>query len=154
MVPSSVYDEMWDLMKKPWDREKNPEGFVNLGVAENQLMQNELKAYMDARMDISGSALTYQDGPLGSEQLRQALARFLGRQFNAHRKIEASEIVVTNGVTSALEHAAWALANAGEAFLLGRPYYGGTTLEQRAGVRTVPVSFGQVDPLGPGAQPD
>lgn len=151
LVPSSVYNEMWDLMKKPWDRRNNPQGFVNLGVAENQLMQDELKAYMDARMDINGSALTYQDGPLGSEQLRQALARFLGREFNAHRKIEASQIVVTNGVTSALEHAAWALANAGEAFLLGRPYYGGTTLEQRAGVRTVPVSFGQVDPLGPGA---
>ncbi|USP76863.1 1-aminocyclopropane-1-carboxylate synthase [Curvularia clavata] len=151
MVPSSVYNEMWDLMKQPWDGEKNPQGFVNLGVAENQLMQDELKAYMDARMDIHGSVLTYQEGPLGSKRLRQALARFLGRHLNAHRAIKPSQIIVTNGVTTSLEHAAWALADAGEAFLLGRPYYGALTLEQRAGVRTVPVAFGQVDPLGPGA---
>lgn len=151
MVPSSVYNEMWDLMKKPWDRRDNPHGFVNLGVAENQLMQDELKVYMDAHMDIHGSVLTYQDGPSGSERLRQALARFLGRQLNTHRAIEPSQIIVTNGVTSSLEHAVWALADAGEAFLLGRPYYGASTLEQRAGVRTVPVRFGAVDPLGPGA---
>ncbi|KAF2129695.1 putative aspartate aminotransferase [Dothidotthia symphoricarpi CBS 119687] len=145
-VPSSASNEMWDVMKDPWNRHDS-RGYVNLGVAENHLMQAELKEFLANHINLYSSVLTYQDGPLGSQRLRQALARFLTRQLKAHRPVEASQIIVTNGVSSALEHTVWALANPGDAFLLGRPYYGEVTLSLRPRVRTVPVTFGELDPL-------
>jgi aspartate/methionine/tyrosine aminotransferase len=147
-VPNSASNEMWDVMKEPWDRHENAEGFVNLGVAENRLMQRELQGFLTEHWSAQDSVLTYQDGPLGSQRVRRALARFLGRELKTYRPLSASQILVTNGVSSALEHAAWALADPGEAFLLGRPYYGHITLHLRPRVQTVPVTFGQVDPMG------
>jgi aspartate/methionine/tyrosine aminotransferase len=97
---------------------------MDLGVAKNKLMQVELKHYLDNNVTLHGSVISYQDGPTGNQRLRQALARFLNRQLETHRPLEASHIIVTNGVSSALEHSAWDLADEGEAFLLGRPYHG------------------------------
>jgi aspartate/methionine/tyrosine aminotransferase len=146
-VRRNTFNKMWDVMRDPWTKHDNPHGFVDLGVAENKLMQVQLKHYLANNIDLHGSVVSYQDGPTGSQRLRQALARFLGRQLGTHRPLEASQIIVTNGVSSALEHSAWALADQGEAFLLGRPYYREITLCQRPHVRTVPVTFGDVDPL-------
>ncbi|KAK4147332.1 pyridoxal phosphate-dependent transferase [Dichotomopilus funicola] len=138
---------MWEVMKNPWDRHSNPTGAVNLGVAENHLMEAELRDYVTKHVALRSSVVTYQDGPLGSHRLREALARFLSRHLATHRPLDAAHIMVTNGVSSALEHVAWALADPGEAFLVGRPYYGEITLRLRPHVRTVPASFGDVDPL-------
>jgi aspartate/methionine/tyrosine aminotransferase len=146
-VPNSTFNKMWDVMKDAWSIHDNPQGSVNLGVAENKLMQAELKHFLENKINLHGSVISYQDGPTGSLRLRQALARFLSRQLDTRRPLEASQIIVTNGVSSALEHSAWALADESEAFLLGRPYYGEITLCQRPLVRTVPVTFGDVDPL-------
>ncbi|KAF2023300.1 putative aspartate aminotransferase [Setomelanomma holmii] len=146
-VPHSTYNEMWDVMRDPWTKFDNPQGSVDLGVAENKLMQAELQHFLENNINLYGSVISYQDGPTGSQRLRQALAKFLSRQLETHRPLEASQIIVTNGVSSALEHSAWALADESEAFLLGRPYYGEITLCQRPHVRTVPVTFGDVNPL-------
>jgi aspartate/methionine/tyrosine aminotransferase len=146
-VPHSTFNKMWDVMRDSWNKHDNPQGSVDLGVAENKLMQAELKHFLENNINLHGSVISYQDGPTGSQRLRQALAKFLSLQLATHRPLEASQIIVTNGVSSALEHSAWALADEGEAFLLGRPYYGEITLCQRPHVRTVPVTFGDVDPL-------
>jgi aspartate/methionine/tyrosine aminotransferase len=123
-VPRSTLNKMWDVMRDLWTKHDNPQGPVDLGVAKNKLMQVELKHYPDNNVTLHGSVISYQDGPTGNQRLRQALARFLNRQLETHRPLEASHIIVTNGVSSALEHSAWDLADEGEAFLLGRPYHG------------------------------
>ncbi|KAK2823867.1 hypothetical protein FQN49_007539 [Arthroderma sp. PD_2] len=152
-IPPSAFNVMWEVMKDPWDADDNPKGYVNVGVAENHLMQAELEEYLSQHIDMRGSVLTYQDGPMGSSRLRGALARFLNRQLNPFHSLDASQIIVTNGVSNALEHTSWAFANPGDAFILGRPYYGAINLALRPQVLTLPVTFGEVDPMSLDAIP-
>ncbi|RYN43624.1 hypothetical protein AA0114_g10177 [Alternaria tenuissima] len=147
LVAGSTFNEMWGVIRDKWDMHKNPDGFVNLGIAENYLMRRELEAYLTRHVQIAGSNATYDDGPVGSQRLRTALADFLSSQLKTAQPLEADQIVVTNGVSSALEHVAWALADEGDVFLLGRPYYGEATLGLRPHVRTVAVTFGTTDPF-------
>ncbi|KAL7935556.1 putative aspartate aminotransferase [Trichoderma chlorosporum] len=147
-IPPSAFNAMWEVMQDPWDADDNPGGYVNVGVAENHLMKAELEDYLCHGVDMRGSVLTYQDGPMGSHRMRSALARFLNQQLKPFHPLDASQIIVTNGVSNALEHASWAFANPGDAFILGRPYYGAVNLSLRPQVLTLPVTFGDVDPLG------
>jgi aspartate/methionine/tyrosine aminotransferase len=146
-VPVSAYDIVWEVMNDSWDAHENPQGHINVGVAENRLMQAELEEYLTRVVNLRGSVLTYEDGPIGSHRLRTALARFLNRHLSPCRPLDPCHIIVTNGVTNALEHVSWAFANGGDDFLLGRPFYGAVNLMQRAQVRTWPVTFGQADPF-------
>ncbi|CAN9469142.1 unnamed protein product [Alternaria alternata] len=142
---------MWEVIKDAWNRDDNPGGHVNLGVAENNLMRAELEEYVVEHVQMAGSNATYDDGPVGSARLRAALAKLLSAQLKTARPVQASQIAVTNGVSSALEHVAWALADPGDVFLLGRPYYGEVTLALRPRVRTVAVTFGATDPFSQAA---
>ncbi|KAJ4982812.1 hypothetical protein SVAN01_11685 [Stagonosporopsis vannaccii] len=122
-------------------------------MAENSLMHEELRQFLSSRslIDASETTFTYGDGPSGSTRLRHALADFFQRYFRPATPLAPEHLVVTNGVTSAIEHVAWALANPGEGILVGRPYYRAFVMdmEQRASVHMVPVSFEDVDPFGP-----
>lgn len=141
---------MWNIIQNLWDPETNPDGYVSLGLAENSLMHEKLVKHIHDNMSLPTQALTYGDGPpAGSKRLRNAMARFLTRQLKPVTPIEAIHIVVTNGCSSAVEHLSWALANPGDAFLLGQPYYG-TFIPDicvRPEVKVVPVPFDHVDPV-------
>jgi histidinol-phosphate/aromatic aminotransferase/cobyric acid decarboxylase-like protein len=95
-------------------------------------MHNELRDYIDP----PATSLTHNSGPRGSTPRRAS-------------PLDVDHILVTNGVSSALEHCAWALANPGDGILLGRPYYRSflADISLRTGVNVVPVSFGASDPL-------
>jgi aspartate/methionine/tyrosine aminotransferase len=115
-------------------------------------MHNELRDFLDNRtlVDEKSRSLTYGDGPCGSLPLRSTLARFLTSHFGAATPVQTAHLMVTNGVSSAIEHCSWALADAGEGILLGRPYYRAflPDIRLRTGVKVVPVAFGDVDPCG------
>ncbi|KAH9871231.1 hypothetical protein IAQ61_005410 [Plenodomus lingam] len=149
--------QLWEIISNPWHPETNPTGYVSLGVAENMLMHNELRDFINSKslVDPHGKALTYGDGPSGSKPLLNALSAFLTRHLKPVTPIEPDHLVVTNGVTTTLEHTAWALTNPGEGILLGRPYYRGflPDLQLRTGAKVVPVSFGTTDPCGPDCVP-
>ena len=59
---------IWDVLNDLWDADKNPGGFVSLGVAENALMHEELLAYLQKPQDITVEAFTYGSGPKGSKR--------------------------------------------------------------------------------------
>ncbi|CAN9210832.1 unnamed protein product [Alternaria alternata] len=145
---------IWKVCADLWDPVTNPDGYVSLGMAENALMHEELREYLLSRplIDASSKAFTYGDGPSGSKQIKTAVASFFEDHFAPAKPVRAEHLVITNGVTSALEHAAWALADPGDGILVGRPYYRAfiMDMEQRPNVRMVPVSFNDVDPFGPG----
>jgi aspartate/methionine/tyrosine aminotransferase len=95
--------------------------------------------------------LTYGDGPAGSKHIKTALESFFEDFFFPARPVRMEHMVISNGVTSAIEHIVWALADPGDGILVGRPYYRAfiMDMEQRPGVRMVPVSFNEIDPFGP-----
>src|SRR5690242_14962229 len=94
-------------------------------MAENSLMHEELRAFLSPKVliDKGTKAFTYGDGPAGSNNIKTVLSNFLNEYLKPIRKVRSEDLLVTNGVTSAIEHAAWAIANPGDGILVGRPYY-------------------------------
>jgi 1-aminocyclopropane-1-carboxylate synthase len=53
----------WDVIKDSWSATTNPNGYVNVGVAENTMMHDELLKYINKRHELPAKYLTYNDGP-------------------------------------------------------------------------------------------
>jgi histidinol-phosphate/aromatic aminotransferase/cobyric acid decarboxylase-like protein len=134
-----------------WDPKSNPDGFVCLGVAENALMHDKLRAFLNSKklVDPEARGLTYGDGPSGSKTLLQSLAGFFNKHWHPNQAILPRQITATNGVTAAIEHSIWALLNPGEGMLLGRAYYRAflSDISLRTGAKVVLVALGSIDPL-------
>lgn len=140
---------IWKVLKDQYHPVTNPAGFVSLGVAENALMHDDLTRYIHTHTTVPPNGLTYGDGGSGSKRLRTAIAHFLNRKLHPAVPLTAEHICATNGVTTAIEHISTLLANPGDVFLLGQPYYGAfiDDIELRTGVEVVKVSFGHTDPV-------
>ena len=130
--------------------EQNPEGFVNLAVAENSLMHDELTSYINNKINFQSDVLTYGCGGIGTQDLRSAIASFVQRKFRPRTQLNAENIVCTSGLTNAVESITFAVADTGDGILLARPFYGSFPhiMSERPGVRSVYVEFGQLDPFG------
>ncbi|KAJ0418812.1 pyridoxal phosphate-dependent transferase [Aspergillus carlsbadensis] len=133
----------FDVLNNLWDPESNPDGIVNIGLAENAdqaLMQAEMKSFINAQPGAESHALTYGDGFTGSKKLKAAMCHFLNRHFQPHTPLHPN----------AIENCAWVLCDPGDYVLVGRPYW--TTfrsiLGNRAGVNILEVTMGPVDPMG------
>lgn len=146
-------DLMFQVMADTYDSKKNPDGFINLGVAENTLMHPELLSHLKKNFHPPSSAFSYGSGPSGSLRLRNALADFFNAHFDPVKPVSSSHINASRGVTSSLERLAYELGDPGDKFLLGRPYYGSyqCDLRDRAGIEVAPVSFGEIDPCSEAA---
>ncbi|KAI9899148.1 hypothetical protein N3K66_005609 [Trichothecium roseum] len=136
----------WDVLANLYDPVTNPTGYISLGLAENTLMHPELHEHLHSNFKLPLHELTYGDG---KKNLRSVWASFLNRHFNPVKPIKAEHVTISNGCSSAVEHAAWAFCNPGESFLLGRPYYGvfNQDANVRMGAKLAHVSFGDLDPL-------
>ncbi|BCS25219.1 putative aminotransferase [Aspergillus puulaauensis] len=140
---------MWDIMNDLWCPSANPEGYVNVGVAENALMHDELLKFLNKKLELPADYLTYNDGGGGSSRLKKAICHFLNHHMKPIKPLEPSHLIVTNGVSPAIEHVSWAFADPGEGILLGRPYYGTfiPDISLRPGTQVVEVAFDDVDPF-------
>ena len=138
------------VLQNPWHARDNPSGYISLGLAENSLMHGKLRQRVQETFELPENACTYGDGFTGSRRLKTAISRLLNRYLSPITPLKAEHILVTNGCSSALEQLAWALANPGDGFLLGRPYYTRLNMDPslRAGAVVVPVDFGDANPLG------
>ncbi|KAF6818888.1 aspartate aminotransferase [Colletotrichum plurivorum] len=76
-------NKLLDILRDVWHPTDNPKGYLNLGVAENLL--------------IDGPALGYGDSFSGSHRLKGVLAAFLTRHLRAVRPIQAADLAVTSG---------------------------------------------------------
>ncbi|KAL4747883.1 pyridoxal phosphate-dependent transferase [Aspergillus terricola var. indicus] len=113
----------FDVLNNLW-HPSNPEGIENIGLAENGLMQTEMKSFINSQTAAESHSLTYGDGFTGSKKLKEAI--------------------------NAIENSAWALCDPGDYVLVGRPYW--TTFRSifgnRAGVNILEVTMGDLDPMG------
>ncbi|GLA64071.1 hypothetical protein AtubIFM56815_007040 [Aspergillus tubingensis] len=149
-VVSSSNNLMWDILKNPWCPTTKPDGYVNVGVAENALMHDYLLEYINTtKLTLPAKYLTYNDGAIGAERLRRAMVSFLNKHLQPFKPLTIDDLLVTNGVSSAIEHISWAFTDPGEGILLGRPYYGTfiPDMSLRPGATVVPVEFDDCDPF-------
>lgn len=139
----------WEIISDMWHPQINPGGILSVGMAENTLLHDTLLEYIHANFQLNAKHLTYNNGSMGSHDLRNAVSHFLNRHFSPFRPVLPSHVLITNGCSSAIEHSSWTLLNPGEAMLLSKPYYStfiaDITLRPEAVV--VPVEMEGVDPL-------
>ncbi|MFJ5305303.1 aminotransferase class I/II-fold pyridoxal phosphate-dependent enzyme [Streptomyces sp. NPDC088350] len=120
----------------PYHPRLRPDGWLNLGTAENRLVQ-------DLHTGPPPRPLTARDtryAPLyGTPDLRAHIARHLTDLGD--RPVDPEDLVVVAGATAALDVVATALCDPGEAIVVPTPCYGAfaTDLGGRSGARLLPA---------------
>ncbi|PKA60437.1 1-aminocyclopropane-1-carboxylate synthase [Apostasia shenzhenica] len=129
---SSYFDGWKAYDQDPYHPTENPDGVIQMGLAENQLCHDLLEGWL--RENPAASICT----PEGSSQFkfvanfqdyhglpsfRFAVAKFMEKARGGRVTFDPNRIVMSGGATGAQETLAFCLANPGDAFLIPTPYY-------------------------------
>ncbi|KAL2522462.1 1-aminocyclopropane-1-carboxylate synthase 8 [Forsythia ovata] len=147
---SSYFAGWQEYEKNPYDEVKNPQGIIQMGLAENQLSFDLLESWLAQNPDAAGfkrngesifrELALFQDYH-GLPAFKNALVEFMAEIRGNKVSFDSNNLVLTAGATSANETLMFCLANPGEAFLLPTPYYPGfdRDLKWRTEVEIVPI---------------
>ncbi|CAK7335606.1 unnamed protein product [Dovyalis caffra] len=148
----SPYFDGWKAYdSNPHHLTENPNGVIQMGLAENQLcydlIQEWLKKNPKASICTSEGLNEFREIAIfqdyhGLQEFRNAVANFMTKvRGNNNITFDPDRIVMSGGATGAHETIAFCLADPGEAFLVPTPYYPGfdRDLRWRTGVKLIPV---------------
>ena len=144
--PFSYFDAFVKTFSDAYDRESNPDGYINLAVAQNNLTVDLLHdRFNDALKELSPSTTAQYDDMKGSHALRCAMARHMTRRVVADDSVEAvraEDLVLSSGAGALIENLVFCVCNEGDGVFIPSPYYPAfpNDLRARLGVQTVPVS--------------
>ena len=135
---------------EPYHPKWRPNGYLNLGTAENRLVWDLLAPRLAKRRPLTAADTHYT--PLhGMPTFREAIAHFLSRVCRT--PINAEDLVVVSGATAALDIIASALCDPGEAIAVPAPYYGAFDIDltghSEARLIPVPLSSSRLFHLTP-----
>ncbi|MEU9116750.1 aminotransferase class I/II-fold pyridoxal phosphate-dependent enzyme [Streptomyces sp. NPDC048483] len=134
----------------PYHPELRPDGYLNLGTAENRLLWDLLADRVTRRRPLTETDTRY--APLyGTPALRERIAFLLSRV--CRYTVAADDLVVVSGATAALDVIASALCDPGDAIVVPAPYYGAfdTDLAGRSGALLLPAQGAAGDGFRPTA---
>ncbi|KAK1376817.1 1-aminocyclopropane-1-carboxylate synthase [Heracleum sosnowskyi] len=148
---NSPYFDGWKAYdSNPYHPLKNPDGVIQMGLAENQLSFDSIEEWIKKNPTASicttegvgqfRDIAIFQDYH-GLPQFRNAIASFMGRVRGNRVSFDPDRVVMAGGATGANELIIFCLANPGDAFLVPSPYYPAFNrdLSWRTGVRLIPV---------------
>ncbi|OIT37222.1 PREDICTED: 1-aminocyclopropane-1-carboxylate synthase-like [Nicotiana attenuata] len=148
---NSAYFDGWKAYENdPFHLTNNPNGVIQMGLAENQLCFDLIQEWVvnnpKASICTTEGAEDFRDIAIfqdyhGLPEFRQAVARFMEKVRGDKVTFDPNRIVMSGGATGAHETLAFCLANPGDAFLVPTPYYPGfdRDLRWRTGVQLFPV---------------
>lgn len=120
----------------PWHAQRNPEGYINMGTAENGLLYDLLKMKFEQSSTIP-EKLTHYTNMQGSDELRKAFAEFYSTGLQ--HKADAANVVFSTGSSAILDQLAHLLFEPGDGILIPAPYYAGFDHDFRARAGVIPV---------------
>ncbi|KAL9251774.1 1-aminocyclopropane-1-carboxylate synthase 3-like protein [Drosera capensis] len=147
---SSYFLGWQEYEKNPYDELRNPDGIIQMGLAENQLSFDLLESWLEKNPEstafkrngesIFRELALFQDYH-GLPEFKKAMVKFMEQIRESKATFNPNNLVLTAGATSANETLMFCLANPGEAFLLPTPYYPGfdRDLQWRTGAQIVPI---------------
>ena len=127
-LSSPLMEGLDRVLKNQYDPIERPLGILNLGTAENKLMEEELLKKLNGIIkgeDFLSQDMLYYGNFYGSAKLREKLARFFNKYFKAKTSINADNIVCASGCGSIVCNLAQVLLNPGDKVGVPIPYYGG-----------------------------
>ncbi|KAI9835737.1 MAG: hypothetical protein M1819_001915 [Sarea resinae] len=145
-LAGGMRDNFKPILDDPYDPDKNPKGFVNIGTAENALK-------FPAQLELDAFNFSYGEGPWGCERLRKAMAKHMTKYFHPLKPITSDDLLFANGVTSLCEMLGYGIADPGDAILLSRPIYQAFQMDfgTKAKVQSIFTDFDGVDQFSPKA---
>lgn len=127
-----------EVASNAYDPVHNPNGIINLGVAENTLLYKELADYFDRNLRLSFNDFTYGSCK-GDARLRGAIADLMNMRFEPHQLVTPDHLVLGAGLVPVLANLAGTIANSGDGLLIASPYYYGFDYELPLLTGVVPV---------------
>ncbi len=115
----------------------NPNGFINLGTAENHLLWDILQPMFN-QVQVTEEKTIHYDQLYGSRKLRTGIATYLER-VSEERSIDPDCLVVAAGGSAVIEMLIYALCEPGDGILIPAPYYSGFDFDMGARCAAVPI---------------
>jgi len=128
-----------------YDREKNPNGALQLGVAESLILEDWLIPALNwesSNTAIPSDAIYYQPTQ-GRLDFRTAMASYVEDLMGlANGRLKLDGLVVGAGCNAVLENLCFTLAEIGDTVLIPTPYYAAFEFDlvARAGLKVQPVT--------------
>ena len=122
--------------KNPYS-DKNENGIINAGVAENTLALSLLTPHFNSIQVIEND---FKYGELcGSSQLRQLIAELFNRHLST--QLSGSHLSLHNGCGSTIENLVFNICDLNDEIMIAVPFYGGfeMDLQYRMGIKIVQV---------------
>ncbi|KAL1532737.1 acetyl-CoA synthetase [Salvia divinorum] len=147
---SAFFDGWKAYDADPYHPTLNPNGVIQMGLAENQLSMDLVEEWVrnnpKASICTAEGASQFKDIAIyqdyhGLPEFRNAVARFMEKVRGNRVRFDPDRIVLSGGATGAQETLAFCLADPGDALLVPTPYYPGNDrdLTWRTGVELIPI---------------
>lgn len=120
--PSPIVTAASKCMEDPYSIE-NPNGYLNFGVAQNFLMEDEIRNIVLKYNYFEHGDIHYNE-VYGKESLRTTFCNFAHKYLNTPT-LNPENITIQCGVSALCESLAYALFNKGDTLLMAAPYYPG-----------------------------
>ncbi|CAN4111531.1 unnamed protein product [Withania somnifera] len=148
---NSPYFDGWKAYDSdPFHPLKNPNGVIQMGLAENQLCFDLIEDWIKRNPKASicttegiksfKAIANFQDYH-GLPEFRRAIANFMEKTRGGRVTFDPERVVMAGGATGANETIIFCLADPGDAFLVPSPYYPAFNrdLRWRTGVQLIPI---------------
>uniref|UniRef100_A0A5B7AV23 Aminotransferase class I/classII large domain-containing protein n=1 Tax=Davidia involucrata TaxID=16924 RepID=A0A5B7AV23_DAVIN len=147
---SSYFDGWKAYDSDPYHPTQNPNGVIQMGLAENQLsfdlIEKWIKENPRASICTTEGVSKFRDVAIfqdyhGLPEFRSGIAKFMERVRGGRVTYDPNRIVMSGGATGANELIMFCLADPGDAFLVPTPYYPAfdRDLRWRTRVQLIPV---------------
>nr|CAB3485512.1 unnamed protein product [Digitaria exilis] len=129
---SSYFDGWKAYDMNPFNLHHNPEGVIQMGLAENQLSLDLIEEWSlnhpEASICTAQGASQFQrianfQDYHGLPEFREAMAKFMGQVRGGKVTFDPDRVVMSGGATGAQDTLAFCLADPGDAYLVPTPYY-------------------------------
>lgn len=135
-APPSLVKAHFMCLSDPYDSAHNPQGYINLGTAENHLLWDVLAPKLAVSPGLPHQTIHY-DYLYGSLSFRKALAQYLLNGTGV--SVDPEHIIVAAGASAVVDMMASALCDPGDGILIPAPYYPGFDVDLRMRSEVIPV---------------